>query len=185
MPVTQNNTVVSVDTVQLSTQEPGNGAAIAIVVSVVVALAVGGGVGYYLYRRYGPKDVNSVDPQMTERERVHQTSRPEASQMSPELFEEQYHPSAGFDIFGKGDLLKSKFNNADHVIEEDEDDDDTDHFESQGRDRPSHLMHDDDAPIREVGASGAQTRMKLDSQREAAPRSAEKNLGKRNDTFGE
>ena len=67
------------------------------------------------------------------------------------------------------------------MIEED----DTEHFESQGPDRPSHLMHDDDAPIREVNSSGAQTRVKLDSQREAPPRSAE-NLGRsdlRNETF--
>ena len=101
VPVTQNNSVVSVNTVQQSAQESGNGATIAIIVSVIVALTVGGGLGYYLYRRYGPKDVNFVDPHMTERERVHQTSRPEVSQMSPdEKLDDQYHPSAGFDIFG-------------------------------------------------------------------------------------
>jgi|LauGreDrversion4_2_1035121.scaffolds.fasta_scaffold796128_2 hypothetical protein len=61
---------------------------------------------------------------MTERERVNQTSRPEISQMSPdfnEKLEEQYHPSAAFDIFARGDLIKNKFNDADDVVEEEED----------------------------------------------------------------
>ncbi len=79
------------------------------------------------------------DVNMTERERVNQTSRPEISQISPEgkffddQLEEQYHPGAAFDIFASGDPLKKKFNYADDLIDEEDDEDgQTDQGESQG-----------------------------------------------------
>ena len=57
--------------------------AIAVIVSIVAAIVVGGGVGYYLYKRFGNKG-ELVDSH-SGRDKVDQSSRPDISQIGPDV----------------------------------------------------------------------------------------------------
>ncbi len=78
VPVQENNTVITVSTVSDETSPNGSSSLTAVIVSIIVVLVVGGGLGYYLYKRYGPKK-HIPDVNMTERERVNQTSKRDIS----------------------------------------------------------------------------------------------------------
>ena len=77
-------------------------------------------MSFYVYKRYTSKS------QSADMEKVEQSSRPEVSQISPsrqedEFYEEQFHPTANFDIFGKGELFKKKINDADDLFDGEDD----------------------------------------------------------------
>ena len=93
---------------------------IAVIVSIVVVIAVGAVISYFIYRRYQntklEANLNSSQKVRTEQD---QSSRAHMSPGSPEIieeemFEDQYHPGANYvDLFGKG--IIQKVNEADQV----------------------------------------------------------------------
>jgi hypothetical protein len=86
----------------------------------VGVILFGGAGSYFLYKKYSRlSHATQVNAQ-----KVDQSSKDHVSQASPdgmimdEHMEDQFHPKADFDIFGRNDPFKNKMNNADDVEEE-------------------------------------------------------------------
>jgi hypothetical protein len=123
-PIIITNTTTVIREVE---EERMNYIVVIAVVSVIIAIIVIGGiVGYFLLTRKPNKNIVGMDG-------VNQSSKGEiagadlsAAKGPGEevIFEEQYHPKAVVDIFGRGGDIISKANKADDVIIEDDDEDD-------------------------------------------------------------
>lgn len=117
---------------------------IAVIATIIGVIVIGGVVGYFLYRRYQIKLIatKSQGPHLAD-----QTSRNSMTPASPEVigddvFEEQYHPHGVVDIFGRGNDIIKKGNEADAIEEAIKEDFD----EDQSSDRPDEDNQSSGAP---------------------------------------
>jgi hypothetical protein len=93
---------------------------IAVIATIIGVIVIGGVVGYFLYRRY---QINLIATKAQGPHLADQTSRGQMTPASPEVigddvFEEQYHPHGVVDIFGRGNDIIKKGNEADAIEEE-------------------------------------------------------------------
>jgi hypothetical protein len=117
-PIYKNNTIVIVK----SEDTPAsNTLMIAVICAIIGVIIFGGAAGYFLYRRYTRQSLKTLDASSRP---VEQSSKAESMHggspdcLADDVYQEQYHPKAEFDIFGKGDPF-AKGNMADDVEEED------------------------------------------------------------------
>lgn len=104
---------------------------IAVTASIISVIVIGGIVGFFMYRRYTSSLIAQKSHQASKK--VDQTSRADMTPASPEIigdeiFEDQYQyqPHGVIDIFGRGNDIIKKGNDADafeEAIKEDFDED--------------------------------------------------------------
>lgn len=114
-----NNTIVQIH--QEEESGSNNAVTIAVIAAILGVIVVGGVAGFFIYRKYA----RLSSPTHVDAQKVDQSSKDHVSQASPDgmmddHLEEQYHPKADFDIFGRNDPFKNKANHADDLDEHDE-----------------------------------------------------------------
>ena len=118
----------TVDVVRKEEANRQNVVMIAVIATIIGVIVIGGVVGYFLYRRY---QINLIATKSQGPHLPDQSSHGKMGQESPgfigdDVFEEQYHPQGVVDIFGRGNDIIKKGNEADAIeegIKEDFDED--------------------------------------------------------------
>ena len=83
---------------------------IAVICSIIAVILIGGVAGYLLYKKFANRITDKVEHTSHP---VDQSSKVDSISGSPDvladdMFQDQYHPRADFDIFGHGDPFKKK-----------------------------------------------------------------------------
>lgn len=97
-------------------------AVIAVVSTIIGIILVGGLIGYCFFYRRQNKPTISVDNDGDQNSKTEMHGADISAKGPGEdiMFEDQYHPKAVVDIFGRGGDVISKANQADEVIMEDD-----------------------------------------------------------------
>jgi len=93
---------------------------IAVICSIIGVIVVGSAISYFLYKKFNRGTSPVSDKSSKE---VEQSSKQSVQNITPnvvgdDMYQDQYHPSAAFDIFGRGDKFMQKANEADDLDED-------------------------------------------------------------------
>ena len=120
-PTVQPVVIVNSTVIQVQQQQGGSSTVmIAVICSIIGVIVVGSAISYFLYKKFNRGTSPVSDKSSKE---VEQSSKQSVQNITPnvvgdDMYQDQYHPSAAFDIFGRGDKFMQKANDADDLDED-------------------------------------------------------------------